>query len=248
MRGLLSIALVTSALVAPQAAPVATPQAIAGPWETAIGSNIDGIFISTVSNVQSPSTWLQEIQVRLSYRGDGAVQTAWYTTRDRRAEFDGEHLRVAGLDVRLQVDPPRWTGTWLLKEQKRPVILERPHPAKGAAISSFCGDWEGVAEQPLQTFGRLHLRQSVDGVLTAWLDRSLDPKEHRYGEPLTVVSAVAPSLRLASEGPLGSPYEYSGTLAAYGLRLNGGWREGSAQVPSLRLLALRNFRLLQGCI
>jgi hypothetical protein len=246
MRGTLSIALVTSVLVAPQVAPVATPQTIVGPWETAIGSNIDGIFVSTVSNGQSPST--QELQLRLSYRGDGAVQTAWYTTRDRRAEFDGAHLRVAGLDVRLLADPPRWTGTWLLKEQKRPVVLERPHPAKGATMSAFCGDWEGVAEQPLQTFGRLHLRQSVDGFLTAWLDHSLDPTEHRDGEPLTVVSAVGPLLRLASEGTPGAPYEYSGTLAASGLRLDGSWREGPAHVPSLRLLALRNFRLLQGCM
>src|SRR5947209_1854021 len=78
-----------------------TPSDIAGPWESGQGI---GLFIET----NGRSNWMRDLHIRVQL--DAAW--GWYGMRGNggSAEFDGEHLKVAGLDVRLRRNPPRWAG------------------------------------------------------------------------------------------------------------------------------------------
>src|SRR5947209_4451833 len=75
--------------------------------------------------------------------GSATEAWGWYSDDGSSPIFDGQRLRVAGLDVSFQADMHRWSGTWLLDGETRNVILERPHPAQGAQPTPILGTWEG---------------------------------------------------------------------------------------------------------
>jgi hypothetical protein len=123
---------------------------------------------------------------------EGAIPTGSFSS------FDGEHLRIHftgdapfDLDATFSAAEQRWTGTWSRVGEPAPVVLERPHLGEGAAASAFVGDWEGQADPNERgaTSGTLHVRQSRDGALTAWLDRGVGRGlDQRNGEPLTITT------------------------------------------------------------
>jgi hypothetical protein len=247
-------ALFTVGLVAgPQVAAVATPEAIAGAWETANGGNIDGIFLATVGTTvpltHRGESWIDLIQIRVYHRDAGHEASTWYSQQRRDAEFDGNRLQVAGYDVSFQEDHRSWTGTRTLDGEKKRVVLERPHPATGAVVSPFCGQWRSLPDARLNVSGSLQFAQSLDGTLTAWMMRSYSGLQ-RYGESLIMVSTDKRSVVLEREGLLGPPYWYSATVSADSARLTGKWHEGYVN-PSYSLwvpiTGPRTFRRVQGC-
>jgi len=195
------------------------PEAIEGPWETVGPSGIDGIFLTIESNHVNRGRIIgrdgrQQVQIV-----DPSSEIAWQTTdilvyhrqAGRQTEghfspapdFDGLHLKIhyAGsnfgypgpfdLDVTFSTAEQRWIGTSSREGEPAAVVLERPHLTEGVAANPFVGDWEGQADpnEHGATSGTLHVRQSRDGALTAWLDRGVGGGlDQRNGEPLTITT------------------------------------------------------------
>jgi hypothetical protein len=105
---------------------------------------------------------------------------------DAAARFDGTNLHVFPMTVKFDPNAAHWTGEWMLNGQTRKIVLERPRPAEGSKPSPLCGDWESVPDTtppqsaPAERFTdtgrssatsvRIHIVQSADAVLTAWMD------------------------------------------------------------------------------
>jgi hypothetical protein len=76
----------------------------------------------------------------------------------------------------LFVSPPfsptsnKWSGTWSRAGHNLHVVLTRPEPNPGAKPSAFVGDGIGESVPNSPDRGSLHIRESLDGVLSAWLD------------------------------------------------------------------------------
>jgi hypothetical protein len=108
------------------------------------------------------------------------------------------------------------------------------------------GDWEGYPD-PTARFrgapGALHIRQSYDGGLTAWLDRTIQT-DQRNGEQLSVLSAAQSAIVLGTVNAWGAKYRYEGTLSGDGKRMSGQWQGdggGTLNAPTLyRLLDQSN--------
>jgi hypothetical protein len=143
--------------------------------------------------------------------------------------FDGRHLHIENdrvglfLDVTFDASAHLWTGTWPRDGQPRDVVLERPHPP-GSAASPFAGEWEGLQGAPgLQRRNRLHIAQSLDGTLTAWLDRFIALIDQRHGELLSVESSGHDTITLETTNAGGVRDRYQGMLSEDGSTLAGGW-------------------------
>jgi hypothetical protein len=113
------------------------------------------------------------------------------------------------------------------------VVLKRPEPNHEVAPSVFVGDWAGesVPNSPSGP-GSLHIRESLDGVLCAWLDRTIsgmDPRtrlihnDQRNGEWLKVNSATDTGLILDTTNPRGPPSQFRGSLSEDHQVLTGTW-------------------------
>jgi hypothetical protein len=225
--------------------PVVHPEWVAGAWETTTSSGTHGMFLRISTHASGPAERQtiteQTTDIRLYHRTARGETWGWY--RDDR--FDGERLRVAGLDVTFDAAGRRWSGTWSLDGETRSVLLERPRSADASKSCPVCGDWEGVPE-PTQHSAHtvLHVVQSSDGRLTAWIDRMIAVVDQRHGELLEVLSSDPANVTFALVSSGGPAVRFIGTLSDDGLKLSGRWDGGSG---SYRFNASENFgRLRRG--
>jgi hypothetical protein len=126
------------------------------------------------------------------------------------------------LDVTFSLAERHWTGTWSREGQLFNVVLERPQPSSAEVLSPFIGDWEG------NSGGSLHVRQSSDGALAIWMDRTLAVEDQRNGEYLNVISVTRDSIALELNTGLTPVFSYHGTLSEDGQALTGTWVSSAA--------------------
>jgi len=226
------------------------PQTIAGPWETAAGANVDGIFLKT--SLSTASGDLQDLEVRVYHRRSGKETHGWFVGRDG-VDFDGRQLQIPriGLDVVLEHD--KWTGVWEIDGQTRGVVLERPHPSPEAIVSVLCGGWDGLPNR-FGDSGLLTIAQSRDGALTAWMHTESAPSAPPpvrlwYGVRLQVAPRLPASVLLWDDEQAGMAlYRYEGVLASDGYTLDGVWRGGDFDPDQMTLGAPRTFRRMHPCM
>jgi hypothetical protein len=116
------------------------------------------------------------------------------------------------------------------------VVLDRPHSDSRSTQNPLCGDWEGLQDSTTSASSRLHIVQSSDGALTAWMDRALLVGDQRYGELLKIVSADPSRFVLELVSAIAPQYRFTGVLSDGGLTLRGSWNG---------LHAHSNFRRIQ---
>jgi hypothetical protein len=258
----LSVSLLFSA--ARGEAQVATehPELIAGPWEVASASGIDGIFFEIATSSSGPTGHMQfdwqTMNIRVYHREEGKETWGYFGTKDKASPqshsmqddhsftlFDGERLRIhfievtdlksSDLDITFSPTSNEWSGTWSRSGQNSQVVLKRPEPNPGVTSTVFVGDWAGESAPNSPHYfvpGSLHIRESLDGVLSAWLDRTIsgmDPKtrsihnDQRNGEWLKVNSATDTGLILDTTNPMGPHSQFRGSLSEDHQVLTGTW-------------------------
>jgi hypothetical protein len=227
---------------------VTRPELLSGPWEVASASGVDGIFVRIGQGLTDGRT-RQTISVRVYHRNNGDETGGWYVVTPPRyeaAEFDGRRLRVPGLTAAFDQDATRWTGTWSLNGQTRQVVLERPYPAKDVTLNPLCGEWEALpAVTPSDPFTsmRIHLVQSSDGAVTAWMDTgsviiAQRLEDHRYGRSLKVVSADRMSVIMQNQSTGNFQVRFnlfSGVLSDDGNTITGSWNDRPARQAFRRI-------------
>jgi hypothetical protein len=259
---LLSASCLFSALQSEAQVPTEHPELIAGPWEVASFSGIDGISFEIETSSSGPTgreqfDW-QTMNIRVYHRQGGKETWGYFATKDKATPqsysmqddhsftlFDGERLRIHfidvtelspfDLDITFSPTSNKWSGTWSRSGQDLRVILTRPEPNRGVSRSVFVGDWigESVPDSP-QHFapGSLHVRESLDGVLSAWLDRTIvgmDPQtryiheDRRNGVWLKLSSATDTGLTLDTTNPMGPPSQFRASLSEDHQVLTGIW-------------------------
>jgi hypothetical protein len=258
----LSLLTVNCLISAPQSlaeVPTHHPEWIEGLWEVASPSGIDGISFEIETSSSGPTgreqfDW-QTINIRVYHRQGGKETWGYFATKDKASPqsysmqddhsfelFDGEHLRIHfidggelqpfDLDITFSPTAHQWSGTWSHAHQISTVVLKRPEPDSGRTPSVFVGDWSGDSSKPYLAPGSLHIRQSADGLLSAWLDRTIsgfDPakrsihNDQRNGEFLRVYSVTPSGFLLERSGGPSVPSHYSGTLSEDRQVLTGTW-------------------------
>jgi len=209
--------------------PVTEPELLAGPWEMTTPSGAHGILLRISTHARGPGNRQtitnQTITVRVYHRKDGQETWGWYGDNGSVSSvFDGERLRVVGLDATFHSDRQRWSGTWSLDGTMRDVVLERPRPEPGSKPVRLCGDREGLADtRPGTASSRFHVVQSSDATLTAWMDRMIAIEDQRHGELLRIVSADPLNLILDLDSAIGPQYRFTGVLAGDGSVISGRW-------------------------
>lgn len=219
--------------------PTTNPGLTEGPWEMTSASEIDGIFLITAGGFTSIRVYHRSgIKENWGYfASDGKATTHSDIGQDDHSLtlFDGMHLRIHfvdvtdlkpfELDITFSVKSHTWSGTWSRSGQTLNVELKRPEPKPGIVPNAFVGDWIGESSKPSLAPGGLHIRQSSDGRLCAWLDRAISPNDKRYGEFLRVYHADAPKLLLERPGETGPSAHYSAVLSEDGQVLTGTWTQ-----------------------
>jgi hypothetical protein len=238
--------------------PNTNPELIEGPWEITSASGIDGIFLSTVTGSAGPTghekfEW-QTLNIRVYHRAGGKETWGYFVTQDKATPelynlqedhaltlFDGERLLIHfvhttdikpfDLDTTFSPTSREWSGTWARSGQKSQVVLKRPAPTPETKPSAFVGDWTG--ESPFRFLPcSLHIRQSSDGVLSAWFDRTtsgVDPRTRAVrndqcnGEWLKVNSATGAALILDTTNVMGPASQFRGSLSEDRQVLRGTW-------------------------
>jgi hypothetical protein len=250
--------------------PLTDVQLLEGPWEYTSPSGIKGILIkvetAVLSGTDAPMIDWQTVSICVYHRLHGQSQDthcfapAAYNRFDQMLGRGGEENYTTDLknrrlvihynvDLELSFDAAakHWAGTWSERGEQGTVILERPHPVPGLTQNAFVGDWESHSEATTKSpyTGSLHITESSDGVLTAWLDRQssyIDRRrqtthsELRNGERLEIVVDQR-NLTLTTTNKIGLPHHYSGTLSNEGEYLAGEWKTETAG----RLAAPDNF-------
>ena len=110
--------------------------------------------------------------------------------------------------------------------QTREVTLERPHPARGVTLNPLCGNWEGLRDATGASASiRIHIVQSSDGALAAWMDALSVVQDQNYGVSLKVISADPMNVILQNDWSAGatSYYRFSGALSNDGNSITGTW-------------------------
>lgn len=207
----------------------ARPELLSGPWEFADPSGVDGILVMIDQGTTEGLT-RETVQVRVYHREHGRGTSRWYVVSPPRdgAQFDGRQLIVAGLTATFDSNTLRWTGEWVLDGDRRQVILQRPRPAKGVSLNSLCGVWEGLPDPATARSVRIHIVQSLDGALTAWMDWSVAITEgtqsQHYGRSMEVISADPKSIVLQNQA---ANYQtlgrFTGVLSSDGNTITGQW-------------------------
>ena len=248
--------------ITPPQVPTEHPELIAGPWEVASATGIDGIFFEIETSSSGPTgheqfDW-QTMSIRVYHREGGKEAWGYFATNDKASPelysmqddhsftlFDGERLRIHfiditdlkpfDLDIAFSPTSKEWSGTWSHFGQSLHVVLKRPEPNRDVRPSVFVGDWIGEYDpnSPVHLApGSLHIRESLDGVLSAWLDRTIsgmDPKtrsihnDQRNGEWLKVSSATDPGLVLDTTNPTGPSSQFRASLSEGRQLLTGIW-------------------------
>lgn len=215
------------------------------------------------------------MNIRVYHREGGKETWGYFGTKDKASPqsysmqddhsftlFDGERLRIhfvdgtelKSFDLEITFSPAsiKWSGTWSRSGQNLHVVLTRPEPNRGVRPSVFVGDWIGEYDpnSPVHLApGSLHIRESLDGVLSAWLDRTIsgmDPKtrsihnDQRNGEWLKVSSATDHGLVLDTTNPTGPSSQFRASLSEDRQLLTGIWDQPSGG----RLNAPDRFRKL----
>jgi hypothetical protein len=258
----LSISMLFSAAPGEPQVPTEHPELIGGPWEVASASGIDGVFFeietsSSGSTGHEQFDW-QTMNIRVYHREGGKETWGYFGTKDKASPqsysmrddhsftlFDGERLRIHfigttdikpfDLDTTFLPTSNEWSGTWSRSGQNLHVVLKRPEPNPGVSPRVIVGDWadESAPNSPQYVApGSLHIRESIDGVLSAWLDRTIsgtEPKtrsihnDHRSGEWLKVNSATDTGLILDTTNWTGPPSQFRGSLSGDHQVLTGTW-------------------------
>jgi hypothetical protein len=218
--------------------PIEQPELLAGPWEAGTVARTDGVFLKVNTHVNGsadkPVITNQTIQVRVYHRDHNGDSWGWFETdpygpHADLAAFDGHRLRVRHrftMDVIFDPAMRRWAGTWTRDGETRPVVLERPTPPPGT-LNAFGGDWKGLPAIG-GAAGSLHIMQSADGTVTAWLDRFIDVIDQRHGEWLRVSSVEGDVVVLELVSAGAPQWRYFGRLSADGSRLEGRWGTDNA--------------------
>ena len=209
---------------------VATPALLSGTWEVETASGIHGILMMVDQGRTSGRT-RETVQVRVYHRKDGRGTGGWYVVSpspDESAQFDGRRLVVAGLTATFDPDTLRWTGEWVLDGDRRHVVLQRPRPAKGALLNNLCGVWEVLTEPAPARSIRIHVVQSSDGVLTAWMDSGVvitdGTQSQHFGRSMAVVSADPKDIVLQNEaGTYQALGRFAGVLSSDEKTMTGRW-------------------------
>ena len=258
--------LLTGAVQVEAQVPTEHPDLIAGPWEVASVSGIDGISFEVVTSSSGPTgrrqfDW-QTIDIRVYHREGGKETWGYFATKDKASTqsygmqddhsltlFDGERLRIHSvdigdlkpfdLDITFSPTSNEWSGTWSHSGQNLHVVLKRPEPNPHVVPSVFVGDWVGESASDSPHYlapGNLHIRESLDGVLSAWLDRTISGtdartgsihNDQRNGERLKVNSATDTGLILETASPMGLPYQFDGSLSEDRQLVTGTWERRS---------------------
>jgi hypothetical protein len=223
---------------------VTRPEHLAGFWETTTGqAGFDGIFLGIDRGGTDAQASRHTMMVGVYRRVDGG-EPAWagYYAPGGGAEFNDNRLSVAGLTVTFDPDANRWAGSWLMNGERKPVVLERPHPAAGVEGHPLRGNWEGQPDSlPGTAPTTLHIVQASDGKVFAWMDRIFayaGARNERFGERLTVISADPSNVILQTTNLTGAAYQFAAALSKDGNRLTGRWAEQSF---SSSLNALHDF-------
>jgi len=164
---------------------------------------------------------------------------------DIPTQFDGQRLRINFsdttdlkpfvLDITFSPSKNIWTGTWSRAGQTFDVVLERPSTNGFLKPSGFVGDWEGETNISGETRS-LHIRESQDGILSAWLDRTTsgtDPRtktvnsNQRNGEFLRVYAMPSEGIILEIATAVAPIYRYRGRLSEDQQAITGSWSDGS---------------------
>ena len=190
--------------------PFVQPELLSGEWETMTASGIHGIHLS-IQTYEEPQS--QEVHIRVYHRQNGQERWGWWGDNGSASPvFDGKRLTIRDLDVIFDPSMRRWTGTWVLDGESKAVVLEKPtcqsHP--------LCGTWEARGSMGLV---RLHLVQSADGVLTAWMDRA---RMRHHGEHLRVISSDPSGLDVETTAGAGLAFRFTGRLSNP-FTLDGDW-------------------------
>ncbi len=211
-------------------APAVDPESLAGFWETSTSGSIDGLSLSFSYSPSIPGRTpdllidiRRSLQIRVYHRLPEPETWGWHLGPP---DFDGRRLAVAGFDVTFQSEQRQWIGTLTRAGQTREVVLERPRPGPGLSPHPLAGDWtaEQDPSETLKQGGRLHIAQSSDGTVNAWLDRFLAPfDERRYGELLRMSTENDGVRLLLTQYITGPPIEYRGTVSVDRLKITGSW-------------------------
>lgn len=263
---LLSVSCLLSAPQREAQVPTEHPELIAGPWEVASVSAIDGTSFEIVTSSSGPTDreqfdW-QTMNIRVYHREGGKETWGYFATTDKASPqsyslqdghsftlFDGERLHIHfvdgtelksfDLDITFLPASNKWSGTWSRSGQNLHVVLTRPEPNRGVRPSAFVGDWIGEYVPNTRVHlapGSLHIRESLDGVLSVWLDRTIsgtDPKtrsihkDQRNGEWLKVSSATDTELIVDTTNPTAGPSQFRVSLSEDHQVLTGIWDQPS---------------------
>lgn len=224
------------------------PEVVAGPWEVVSDSGIDGVFfeIRTFSRRQIAP---QQIEIGVYHRQHGKEGWGWFEPNGEAtaesnsvnygrafALFNGKRLRVHSdypsiprgldpfdLDVTFSSDAQDWTGTLSRFGENLDIVLRRPSPSSGVTPNSFVGDWLGKSspDDPFPVTGDLHIRESDDGKLSAWLNTN-----QTIGQWLRVDSASDISITLEPSNDTAPLFQYIGNVSEGGKVLTGVWDGG----------------------
>jgi hypothetical protein len=246
--GLLLISCLLGAVPQSSAIPAKNPAAIAGRWETTTSTGIEGIgfeiYTAQLGGESGRIGW-QQVDVRVYARESGKERWGYFAAKEIVApdalplsmapppsQFDGHRLQIHftdttdiapfDLDIMFSSDESKWVGSWAHAGKREDVVLTRPQASPGTKRNPFVGGWIGEPD-PIRATTTLNIRQSYDGVFSAWLDRTLAPTDRRNGEQLNVKLISDTELVLSTNRSTGARYQYRGTLSADGERLTGKW-------------------------
>jgi hypothetical protein len=188
------------------ASPIQNADDIAGPWETATPSGVEGIHIlistAPASAPDSKEVRWQTFNVNVYKRHGHDTENGWFAAKyepsSTKSEsspdtseltFSGDHLQIADVQgsslapfkIDLVYKPAEhvWTGSWSQAGDSTEVTLTRPETPHGGEPDVIIGDWKGEPSAPGQmphADAIICIRQSSDTVFTAWMNRDLSNK------------------------------------------------------------------------
>jgi len=195
--------------------PLLDPGLVCGPWETTTASGVHGVWLDINTQHRAKHTTTQGISLSFYHRVNG--QETGASPGEQKGSFSTSlRLRAQGVDLSFDAGSQRWTGSWVLDGETRQVDLTRPtcrsHP--------LCGTWQG---RDLAGPVLLHIAQSSDGFVTAWMNKDAKSSDQRHGDRLRVVSPEPANFVVETISAGCCTNRFSGRLSDDGLSLIGKW-------------------------